>query len=134
MPDTLARLARLRRLEAEQAKRDLAAAVRNERDAQRALTQAQAAIILEAHVPLAEAPGAYAAWLPAAMQAIAACRASQAQATGEREAARAELTQCLAAQKAVDTVVNDRAAQARLEAERRRERALPGPAKKGLLF
>ncbi len=122
MADALARLARLRWLEAEAAKRDLAAAAAAERAAQRALVQAQALVAMEARVPTAALPGAYAAWLPAGAQAIAACKSAEKQAAQARAAARLALAQRLAAQKAVDTVLEERLAAARLEQERRRER------------
>jgi hypothetical protein len=123
MADALAKLARLRRLEAEAAKRDLAAATAAERAAQRALVQAQAAVALEARIPLPAAPGAFAAWLPAAAQAIAQCKSAETQATVHRNAARLALAQRLAAQKAVDTVLADRTAEQRIEVARRLERS-----------
>jgi F420-0:gamma-glutamyl ligase-like protein len=130
MADTLAKLARLRRMEAEAAKRDLATAVTNERLAQRALTQAQASVALEARVPVPAVPGAFAAWLPAAAQAIARCKAAETEATRQRGAAREALAQRLAAQKAVDTVVAARAEDDRVQAERRAERSRNVPQRK----
>ena len=130
MADALAKLARLRRLEAEAAKRDLAAAAAAERAAQRATVQAQAAVALEARVPLPAAPGAFAAWLPAAAQAIAGCKSAETKAALDRNAARLALAQRLAAQKAVDTVLADRTAAERLEAARRLERSRDWPLRK----
>jgi len=123
MADTLAKLARLRRLEAEAAKRDLAAAAGHERQAQRALIQAQASVAVEARVSVPAAPGAFAAWLPAAAQAIARCKAAEAEAARARALAREVLAQRLAAQKAVDTVLAARTEQERVEANRREERS-----------
>jgi hypothetical protein len=135
MADALAKLARLRRLEAEAAKRDLAACVTAERLAQRALTQAQAAVAMEARVAVPVLPGAFAAWLPAAAEAIARCKAAEVQAAQQRDAARLALAQRLAAQKAVDTVLAERVAAARVEAEQKRERAREAPIrKKDVLF
>jgi len=130
MADALAKLARLRRLEAEAAKRDLAAATAVERAAQRATVQAQAAVALEARVPLPAAPGAFAAWLPAAAQAIAGCKSAETKAALDRNAARLALAQRLAAQKAVDTVLADRTAAERREAARRLERSRDWPLRK----
>jgi len=130
MADALAKLARLRRLEAEAAKRDLAAATAAERAAQRATVQAQAAVALEARVALPAAPGAFAAWLPAAAQAIAQCKSAETKAAWERNTARLALAQLLAAQKAVDTVLADRVSEERLEASRRLERSRDWPLRK----
>jgi hypothetical protein len=130
MADTLAKLARLRRLETEAAKRDLAAAVTNERLAQRALVQAQASVALEARVKVPATPGAFAAWLPAAAQAIARCKAAETEAARLRGAAREALAQRLAAQKAVDTVVAARTEEGRVEANRREERSREVPQRK----
>jgi hypothetical protein len=130
MADALAKLARLRRLEAEAAKRDLAVAIAAERAAQRATVQAQAAVALEARVALPAAPGAFAAWLPAAAQAIAQCKSAETKAALDRNAARLALGQRLAAQKAVDTVLADRTAEQRLEAARRLERSRDWPLRK----
>ena len=130
MADTLAKLARLRRREAEAAKRDLAAAVTSERAAQRALTQAQASVALEARVSLPATQGAFAAWLPAAAQAIARCKAAEDNAGRQRIAAREALAQRLAAQKAVDTVLATRTEENRVESNRREERSRDMPQRK----
>jgi hypothetical protein len=130
MADALAKLARLRRLEAEAAKRDLAAATAAERAAERKLVQAQAVVAKEARVTLPATPGAFAAWLPAAAQAIAQCKSAETQATLNRNAARLALAQRLAAQKATDTVLADRKAAARVEEDRRQERSRDWPLQK----
>ncbi len=130
MADTLAKLARLRRMEAEAAKRDLAAAVANERMATRALVQAQASVAMEARVAIPVVPGAFAAWLPAAAQSIARCKAAETEAARQRTAARQALAQRLAAQKAVDTVVANRKEEQRIETNRREERSREAPQRK----
>jgi hypothetical protein len=130
MADALAKLARLRRLEAEAAKRDLAAATAAERAAERKLVQAQAVVAKETRVTLPATPGAFAAWLPAAAQAIAQCKSAETQATLNRNAARLALAQRLAAQKATDTVLADRKAAARVEEDRRQERSRDWPLQK----
>jgi hypothetical protein len=130
MADALAKLARLRRLEAEAAKRDLAAATAAERAAERKLVQAQAVVAKEARVTLPATPGAFAAWLPAAAQAIAQCKSAETQATLNRNAARLALAQRLAAQKATDTILADRKAAARVEEDRRQERSRDWPLQK----
>jgi flagellar export protein FliJ len=117
-------LARLRKLEAEQAKRELAAAIASEIAAGRALTQAQAAVAREARVVNPAAPGAFAAWLPEASATIAHCKTAQTQAVTAREAARAALARRRAALKATDTLLDERAQQERLEAGRRATRLL----------
>jgi flagellar biosynthesis chaperone FliJ len=117
-------LARLRRFEAEQAKRDLAGAIAAETAAKRAMTQAQALVAREARVANPAAPGAFAAWLPAASARIAACKAAETEAATARDAARAALAGRRAALKATDTLVEARAQQAKLEAERRAARSM----------
>jgi flagellar export protein FliJ len=124
MSKALDTLGRLRKLEAEQAKRDLAAAIAAELAASRALMQAQAVVARESRVVNAAAPGAFAAWLPAASAAIARCKAAETQAAAERDAARAALAERRAALKATETLLDARAAQARREAERRAIRVL----------
>jgi flagellar biosynthesis chaperone FliJ len=124
MSRVLNTLARLRKLEAEQAKRDLAAAIAAEIAATRALTQAQASVAREARVVNAAAPGAFAAWLPAGSAAIARCVAAKTEAGGDREGARQNLAVRRSALKAAETLVEARSREARLEAERRAIRVL----------
>jgi len=134
MADGLAKIARLRRLEAAAAKRDLASALTAERIAQRALVQAQAAVVTEARVNLPVMSDCFAAWLPAAVEAIAGRKSAELQAAVERDAARQVLAQCLAAQRAVDTVLAEREASARMEVERRSERTHDATRRQGRLF
>lgn len=135
MAELLNRLKRLRRLEAEQAKRDLAAAVTAETAARRALTQAQAAVAKEAHAAVAALPGAFAAWLPAAAEGIAQRHEAEMAAGTAREAARHGLAERQAALKAVEMVLEARAAQDRLDARRRDERSVAAAFRgKTLLF
>ncbi len=119
MAKALDTLARLRRLETEQAKRDLAGAVAAEIAAARALTQAQAMVAREIRVVNPAAPGAFAAWLPSGLAEIERCQTTERQAGAAREAARAALAGRRAALKATDTLLEARAQQERLEAERR---------------
>jgi flagellar biosynthesis chaperone FliJ len=120
----LDKLARLRRLEVAQAKRDLASALTAEAAARRALTQAQAAVAREARIATPAVPGAFAAWLPAAADAIARCQNAQTEAAQTRDAARSALAVSRATLKATETLQETRAAEARLQAERRAERTL----------
>jgi flagellar export protein FliJ len=124
MSKSLDTLGRLRKLEAEQAKRDLATAFAAEIAASRALRQAQAVVAREARVVNPVVPGAFAAWLPAASAAIARCKAAETQAAKEREAARAALAGRRSALKATETLLENRAEQERLEADRRATRVL----------
>ncbi len=123
MADVLGTLARLRRMEAEQAKRDLAAAIAAEAAARRTLTQAQAQVAMEARVSNASAPGAFAAWLPTAAAIISRCHAAEQQAGAAREAARENLAASRAALKAAETLVDARATERRQQALRREEKA-----------
>ncbi len=131
MSKALDTLSRLRKLEAEEAKRDLGAAIAAEIAARRALTQAQAVVAREARVVNPAAPGAFAAWLPEASAAIAQCKSTETQAAAAREAARAALSGRRAALKATDTLIEARAQQARLDAERRAARVLDDVARSG---
>ncbi len=124
MTKVLDTLGRLRKLEAEQAKRDLARAIAAEIAAGRALTQAQMVVAREARVLNPAAPGAFAAWLPEASATIARCKTAETQAAGAREAARAALSGRRSALKATETLLEARAQQALLEAERRATRVL----------
>ncbi len=121
MTDALATLARLRRLEAEQAKRDLAQAIAQARAAQRALGRTEAQVAQEARVPSGDAPGAFAAWLPVAMEAVKQGRANLAQADRAGAEARAALAARQAALKAAETVLEAQAALARRSRARRDE-------------
>ncbi len=124
MSRTLDTLARLRKLEAEQAKRDLAGAIAAEIVAGRALTQAQALVAREARVVNPAAPGAFAAWLPEATATIAHCKSTETQAAAMREAARTALSGRLSALKATETLLEARAQHDRREADRRATRVL----------
>jgi len=121
MADTLKTLARLRRLEADQAKRDLAASIAQERAASRALLAAQAGLAQEARLA-GHVPAAFAAWLPGASAAIRQCHANERQAAAAREAARENLATRRAALKATETLLEQRQTAARLDTERRAER------------
>ena len=135
MSKALDTLARLRKLETEQAKRDLAAAIAAETAAARALLQAQAVVAREARIVNPALPGAFAAWLPAASAAIARCKATETQAAAAREEARAALARHRSALKATQTLLDARHVQEKLTAERRATRVLDDiGSKKEVLF
>ncbi len=136
MSKALDTLGRLRKLEAEQAKRTLAGAIAAEIAAGRALTQAQAVVAREARVVNVAAPGAFAAWLPAASAAIARCKNAETQAVAERETARSALAGCRSALKATEALLEARARQVMIEEERRATKVLDDIArpKKDVLF
>jgi flagellar biosynthesis chaperone FliJ len=122
MADTLAGLARLRRLDVAQAKRDLATAIATELAASRALRAAQAGLAQEARLSAGQLPAAFAAWLPTASAAIRQCHATERQAAAARESARQTLAAHRAALKAAETLLEKREAAARLDASRRADR------------
>jgi flagellar biosynthesis chaperone FliJ len=135
MSKALDTLARLRKLETEQAKRDLAAAIAAETAASRALMQAQAVVAREARVVNAALPGAFAAWLPAASATIARCKAAETQAATAREDARAALAGHRSALQATQTLREARDAQEKLQAERWATRGLDDlGSRKDILF
>lgn len=108
MADALRVLARLRRMEAELAKRNLAAAVAGETSARRVLAQAEAVAADEARVPTEAMPGAFAVWLPTATAQIMRARAVLIETSRARETARQTLADQRAAVKATETVVEAR--------------------------
>ncbi len=131
MSKALDTVARLRKMEAEQAKRDLAAAVAAEMAAARALTQAQAVVAREARVVNPSAPGAFAAWLPEASATIKRCVTAKTQAGMARESARAALAGRRSALKAAETLVEERTQREKLVADRRATRVLDDMARRG---
>ena len=112
MTRALDTLARLRRLETEQARRALGLATAQETQAATILGQAQSAPNREARStpsdpadPLARA---FAAWLPAAASAIADARAACAERQAERDRAQAALAGARASLEAVETLIGER--------------------------
>ncbi len=128
MPDKLAILARLRHLEAELAKRDLAQALRAERAAEAALDEARRAPLAEASAIPADAAHplavGFARWLPAASAAIAHRTEDTRGATAARQLAGHEAATCNAALEAVGTLQAERAQASRRHVLRREQLGL----------
>jgi flagellar biosynthesis chaperone FliJ len=122
MVDTLATLARLRRVEMETAKRALADATLELRAARDKVAAAEAAIGAEARI--AASPAEFAAWLPRARQMIAAARMEAVDAERRHQAARAAFVESNAAEKSVETLLEQRETKARALQARRAEHAL----------
>ncbi len=128
MPDKLAILARLRHLEAELAKRDLAHALRAERAAEAALNDARRAPLTEAAAIPADAAHplvvGFARWLPAASAAIAHRTEDTRRAAAARQSAGHEAATRKAALEAVETLQAERAQASRKHALRREQLGL----------
>ena len=126
MPDTLTTLRRLRQLAANHARRELAAALGTEHDAERRQTQAQTALQREAAADPLDAAhplaGAYASWRPAGIAAMQRAAAAASAAAATVMTARATLAAARAAERAVEKLQEDRAAQCKLEALRKSQR------------
>jgi flagellar export protein FliJ len=117
MPSALDILARLRRTEVEAARRDLAAALDAEQAASVRLRDARAAPAAEA-ATLRGAPDrllmqAYAAWLPACLREIDSAGRGLREAEAGTQSAKTELAAHMAALKAAETLLDERAAAAR---------------------
>ncbi len=112
MADALDTLARLRRLEADQARRALGEAIAREAQARDRADDARAAQQREATFVGGAAvdglAGAYAAWLPAAARAIAAAEAENIRCQADTESAKAALGASKAALEAVDILIAER--------------------------
>ena len=121
MADGLRVLARLRRMEAELAKRDLAAAVAAEFAAHGALMQARAAAAEEARVSTEGMPGAFGVWLPTAIARISRTHAVLIEANGAREVARQTLADRRAGVKATKTIIETRDSERRQQIARELE-------------
>ncbi len=127
MADALATLARLRRMEADQARRALGMAIGQERQAvqaaanARADRQREALLAARAADPLA---GAYAAWLPASVRTIAQADAAVSRSAADRDLAAASLAGCKAALEAVETLIDERNHTRRRHASRRAQSRL----------
>lgn len=128
MADALATLARLRRLAADEARRDLAQRLAAETAAEQALA-AQAAALTREQAALASAqPGILAASYPAWREAALARRAAAAQgvslAASACDQARAKLAAVQSAQRAVDSMMEARHAARRAAYLAHAQRAL----------
>lgn len=128
MANALATLARLRRLDADQARAALGDALVVEMQADRRLAGARRDAEHEAEQAPADAAhplaGAYAAWLPAAARAIAAAEAARREAEKNSHAAMRALTGRKAALEAVETIEAER--------ERARKRIIARKTQSGL--
>ena len=124
MAETLATLARLRRLQATAAKRDFAAALRSEAEAEAALHRARQAPAQEAGAVAAAQDelllaAAFASWLPRSAGAIRGHAGRLEAATQGRNAASARLLAAEGALEAVGTLQREREVAARKAALRR---------------
>jgi flagellar biosynthesis chaperone FliJ len=122
MADTLATLARLRRLESETAKRALAEATVALQTAKDAVAAAEAAIAGEAQID--DSPGAFAAWLPRAQRNLAALRAAAAEAEQRHQAARKAFAESRVAENAMENFLDQQETKRRALEARRAEHAL----------
>jgi flagellar biosynthesis chaperone FliJ len=122
--DALATLRRLRQIEADQARRALAAALAASLEAERRAQAARTALQTEARAAPVDAghplAGSYAAWLPTGQTAVREAAAAERIAQTRADATRAALAEARAAERAVETVLDARAA-ARHAASLRRE-------------
>ena len=112
MADALDTLARLRKLEADQARRALGEATLRENRARKTADDAHAARGHEAALAASDADdplaAAYAAWLPASIQAVAAAEAACGQHALATNTARQALAAHKAALEAVETLAAER--------------------------
>ncbi len=112
MAEALDTLARIRKLEADQARRVLGQAVTRENHAREVADAAQAAKGQEAALAVSDAAHplayAYAAWLPACLETIGAAEAAFDQHASAAAAARQMLTGRKAALEAVELLVAER--------------------------
>jgi flagellar export protein FliJ len=126
MADALATLRRLRRMNADQARRDLAASLAASSEANQRAQVARAALQSEARAAAVDAghplAGSYAAWLPAGQMAVRETVTAERTAQLRAEASRAALAEARAAERAVETV-QDAQAVARQAAALKREQA-----------
>ena len=119
--DTLATLARLRSLQATQARRDLAEALRAQAEVEAALNAAWQARQTEAQAACTD-PGsqhAFAGWLPRSDADLARLVNAAAKSGQEQQSALAGLAACKGALEAVETLQRERAAEARKAGGRR---------------
>jgi flagellar export protein FliJ len=127
--DPLAALLRLRRLTADQARRELADCLRAESEAKQAVTDIDAVIARETEVATSLAGGdaeveAYAAWLRRIRPRQLAARAAEGAAVAETTEARAVLAMARAAVRAVEELLTQRGGEERMAAERQAQREI----------
>ncbi len=122
MADPLATLSRLRKLEADRARRDLAAALTAEHQAEAEEAAAAAALRREAAAHPADVSHAlaraFANWRPAGTAALHAAAAARVAAVSEVAISRNDLAACRAAERAVE-VLQSNCADARADALKR---------------
>jgi flagellar export protein FliJ len=127
--DPLEALLRLRRLTANQARRELADCLRAETEAERAVTAIETEIERETVVATSLAAGdaeveAYATWLRRIRPVQRAAKAAEATTLAETTEARTVLAMARAAERAVEDLMTQHADSERLEAERRAQREI----------
>jgi flagellar export protein FliJ len=114
MADPVARLLRLRAIEADAARRAVAAALRAQGEAEARLAVAQHAISAEARIGVADAAdplaGAFARWLPAGQAAIRRAAMEEAAKRAALEVARGALTAARVSVRACETLQETQAA------------------------
>jgi flagellar protein FliJ len=136
MSRALAVVARLRKLAVDQARRELAARLSVEAAATSAEAAAQAALHNE-HVaaralPTEEERGAFAAWLPRGLLAIAQTQEARVQAEGAADGARIALAGARAADEAVQQMLAREAAMLAAAAARREQAVLDELGRQGI--
>jgi flagellar export protein FliJ len=127
--DPLASLLRLRRLTADQARRELADCLRAESEAKQAIAAIDAKIARETEVATALAGGdaeveAYAAWLRRIRPSQQAARVAEAATIAQTTEARAVLAMARAAVRAVEELLTQRGAEERMTAEHQAQREI----------
>ena len=125
--DPLASLLRLRRLTADQARRELADCLRAETEAKQAIAAIDAEIARETEVATSLAGGdaeveAFAAWLRRIRPSQQAGRVAEAATVAQTTEARAVLAMARAAVRAVEELLTQRGAEERMAAERQDQR------------
>jgi flagellar export protein FliJ len=127
--DPLASLLRLRRLTADQARRELADCLRAESEARQAIAAIDAAIARETEVAPGLAGGdaeveAFAAWLRRIRPSQHGARVAEAATVAQTTEARAVLAMARAAVRAVEELLTQRAAEERIIAEHHAQREI----------
>jgi hypothetical protein len=121
MTDSLSMLQRLRRLQTSQAARFLTATLATEQEALRSEQDIKSTRRREAQASPAEAPGAYASWLPVSQAALQAAAGAAQAAAADVHAARTSLAEARAAERSVAHVAEDRKTKAHRKAQRKAE-------------
>ena len=127
--DPLASLLRLRRLTADQARRELAECLHTESEAKQAIAAIDAQIARETKVATSLAGGdaeveAFAAWLRRIRPSQHGARVAEAAAVAQTTEARAVLAMARAAVQAVEELLTQRAAEERMNAEHHAQREI----------